>query len=213
VINVNEVLEGLLAPISALAANTPQAERDFTSWMGSAGVFASGSGLLELKAGLAIESKDPARSQAAVGKLGAVLAQAGDSVEHTSLPGTDAAIGVKVNGLPVVLYIANGRDAAGHTKLVVGLGEESINAALRPTSTLANAASTANAATALGEGIRPSIIVDVRTLVSLLEALGLTEEGALRQAVPLLRQVTTVAGGGHSLGGGVERFKLLLELR
>ena len=48
---------------------------------------------------------------------------------------------------------------------------------------------------------------------ALLKTLGLTEDPTLGQVVPFLRGVTTVAGGGHSLGGGVERFKLLLELR
>jgi len=148
-----------------------------------------------------------------VGKLGKVLTAAGDSVENTSLPGTDAAIGVKVNGLPVVLYIADGRDAAGHTKLVVGLGEASISAALSPSGTLASASSTATAASALGEGARPSIAIDVRTLVSLVEAIGLTEDPTFGQAASSLRAITTIAAGGHTLGNGVERFKLVAELR
>ena len=45
--------------------------------MGSAGIFASGTGLLELKGGVVIASKNPALSRAAVAKLAARAAQVG----------------------------------------------------------------------------------------------------------------------------------------
>ncbi len=53
----------------------------------------------------------------------------------------------------------------------------------------------------------------VPTLVALLEGVGLTEEPALAKALPYLRALTTVSGGGHRLGNGVERFKLDVGLR
>src|SRR5207247_1065441 len=131
----------------------------YTGWMGSAAIFAGGTGLLDLKAGIVIDSSDPARSRAAVAKLAAALAGSGAGVESTTLPGTDAAVGVKINGLPVVLYIADGRDSTGATKFVIGLGEEAVSAALKPASTLASAPSTATAKSTLGEGAQPSLNV------------------------------------------------------
>jgi hypothetical protein len=69
------------------------------------------------------------------------------------------------------------------------------------------------AAAALGEGIEPSVIADVPTLLALLESVGLTEDPSLKSIVPYLKAATSVSGGGHALGGEVERFKLALGLK
>ena len=50
-----------------------------------------------------------------------------------------------------------------------------MSAALNPTATLAGSERAQAAAHALGEGIQPSLIVEVPTLLALLEGLGLTE--------------------------------------
>jgi hypothetical protein len=212
-ISLKGLLEGLFTPLSVLGADNAQARRAFASWMGSAGVFASGAGLLELRAAVVIESKDPVRSRAAVATLAAQLQKAGDSVQRVSIPGTEAAVGARITGLPVVLDIADGRDASGHTKFVLGLGEQSVVTALNPSSTLSGAASTKAAAGALGEGIQPNLTFDVPTLVSLLEGVGLSEDPTLSQVLPYLRRLTTVAGGSHSLGGEMQRVRVVLGLR
>ncbi len=212
-LSLKGLLEGLLAPLSALAADSAQARRDFTSWMGSGALFASGSGLLELRGAIVIESKNPAASRAAVSKLAARLRQAGDGIQPASIPGTDAALGARVAGLPLVLYIADGRDAAGHTKFVLGLGESSVTAALAPATTLASAAARSAAASALGEGLQPSLVFQLPTLLSLLEGVGLTEDPTLSKLLPYLRSVTSIDGGGHALASEVERFKLVVGLQ
>jgi len=40
-----------------------------------------------------------------------------------------------------------------------------------------------------------------------------TEDPTLSQILPYLRGVTTVAGGAHDLGGGVERARVVVGLR
>jgi Protein of unknown function (DUF3352) len=212
-LNVTGLLEGLLTPLRALGSGSAQSRHELTSWMGSAGLFASGSGLLELKGGVVIESKDPALSRAAVGKLAALLRKGGGSVQKTSIPGTDAAIAAHLTGLPVVLYIADGRDASGHGKFVIGIGEQSVAAALNPTATMSGSAALGTSAAALGEGIQPSVIVEFPTLLGLLEGVGLSEDPTISPFVPYLRSLTTLSGGGKSLGNGVERFRLALGLQ
>ncbi len=212
-LSVKGLIEGILAPLRALGAGDAQAKRDFASWMGSAGLFAAGTGLLELKGGIAIESKDAALSRAAVAKLAARLRRGGGSVQSVSIPGTDAAVAARLSGLPVVLDIAEGRDSAGHSKFVIGIGEASVTAALSPSSTLAAATSYGAASAALGEGIKPSIVVDFPTLLGLLEGVGLNEDPTVAPFVPYLRSLSTLAGGGKSLGGGIERFRLVLGLQ
>jgi hypothetical protein len=212
-ISVDGLLEGILAPLSALSANSAEAKHDFASWMSSAGMFASGSGLLELKGGIVIGSKNQALSRAAVARLGAKLRKAGGSVQAVSIPGTDASLAARLTGLPVVLDIADGRDANGHAKFVIGLGEPSIAAALNPSSTLSGAASRAAASSSLGEGIQPILSLDFPTLLGLLESVGLSEDPSVSPFVPYLRSLTTLAGGGKSVGAGVERFRLVVGLR
>jgi hypothetical protein len=212
-LNFKSLLEGLLTPLNALGANSAQAKRDFASWMGSAGMFGSGGSLLELRAAIVITSKNPALSRAAVSKLAAQLRRAGASLRPATIAGADAAVGVALNGLPVTLDVADGRASNGQTKFVMGFGEASVAAALNPPSTLAGAAPRGAAAAALGEGIQPSVILELPTLVSLLEGAGLTEDPSISAFVPYLRAATTLAGGGRPLGGEVQRFRLVLGLQ
>jgi hypothetical protein len=134
-------------------------------------------------------------------------------VQAASIAGTDAAVSANISGLPVALEIADGRDAKGQTKFVIGLGEASIAAALNPAGTLATAAPYGSAAASLGEGIQPSMIAQVPTLLGLLEGAGLGEDPTISPLAPYLRSLGAVAGGGRSLGAGAERFRVLLALR
>jgi Protein of unknown function (DUF3352) len=212
-LSVKGLLEGMLTPLNALSANTAQARRDYLSWMGEAGVFASGTTVLELKAGVVIDSTNPAASRAAVAKLAGALRQSGAEATPATIPGTEAAIEAKITGLPVTLVIADGRAADGHAKFVLGLGESSISDALNPSSTMSGTSAYSAAQTALGEGIQPSITADFATLLTLLEGVGLSEDPTVSKFVPYLRASTTLAGGGKSLGGGIERLRLVLGLQ
>jgi hypothetical protein len=211
-LNLKGLFEGLFTPLAALGADTPQARQDFQSWMGSAGIFAEGASLLELKAAVEIESTDPARSRAAVAQLGAQLRKAGGSLAPVATSGAEAAIGARLPGLPVVLEIAAGRASDGHAEFVLGLGEASVGAALDPPSALSGAASYSAAGAALGEGIKPSIMFDVPTFLSLLEAVGLVEDPTISKFVPYLRTLTTLDGGGRTLGAQAQRFRLVAGL-
>jgi Protein of unknown function (DUF3352) len=208
---LGSLLKALLTPLQMLGANTPKARADYGSWMGPAGVFATGSGILELRAGVVIVSTDQARSTAAVGKLAAELEGKGASVQGVTIPGTEEAASVNLMGLPLPIVIASGHDSTGQPTFVVALGQNSVSAALSPSSTLAGSERATAAADALGEGIQPSLIVEVPTLLALLEGLGLTESGN-STLMGYVRAATTVSGGARELGGGVERVKLVVGL-
>jgi hypothetical protein len=212
-LSVPSLLGALSTPLKLMAAPDAQARKAFASWMGSAGIYASGAGLLELKAAVVIASKNPTLSRAAVAKLAAALRKSGGSVRRVSIPGTDAAMGVSLKGLPIVLDIADGPDSSGQTKFVLGFGEASVAAALNPQSTLAGAATRSAAAKALGAGAEPSLILEVPTLLGLLEGVGLTADPSISGFVPYLRALGTLSGGGHDIGGSVQRFRLVLGLQ
>jgi hypothetical protein len=212
-LSVHGLLEALLTPLNELSANTAQARRDYLSWMGDAGVFASGTSVLELKGAVVIDSTNPTASRAAVAKLGSALRQAGEEATPATIPGTEAAIEAKLTGLPLTLVIADGRSSSGQTKFVMGLGQPSVADALNPQSTMSSTASYSSAQSALGEGIAPSITVDFSTLLSLLEGVGLAEDPTVSTFTPYLRASSTLSGGGKNLGGGIERLRLVLGLQ
>jgi hypothetical protein len=212
-LNLNGLLEAILKPLSALGADSAEARRDFAAWMGSAGIYASGTSLVDLKAGIVITSKNPGLSRAAVGELGDLLRKSGASVQAVSIAGAQAAVSVELNGLPVTLDLVDARAADGQTKFVIGLSEASVAAALNPSSTLSSSAPYSAASTVLGEGIRPSLSVDFPTFLGLLEGLGLTEEPTISKLVPYLRTLTTLSGGGKNLGGGVQRLRVVVGLQ
>lgn len=212
-LSLNGLLEAILKPLSVLGADSAEARHAFASWMGSAGIFASGSGLVDLKAGIVISSKNPSLSRAAVARLGELLRKSGASVQPVSITGAQAAVSVELSGLPVTLDVVDARAANGQTKFVIGLSEASVSAALNPSSTLASSAPYSAASTALGEGIRPSITVDFPTFLGLLEGLGLSEEPSISKLVPYLRNLTTLAGGGSSPAAGVQRLRIVAGLQ
>src|SRR5581483_8332368 len=98
-LNVATVVSALTGPLRVLGAETAAAGRDYRSWMGSAGIFAAGASVLQLKAAVSIASTDAAASRAAVGKLGAALRRSGDAVGSVHIAGTEAAVSVQLPDL------------------------------------------------------------------------------------------------------------------
>lgn len=190
-----------------LAAHGQGLQQDFAAWAGPAALFASGTGLLNLQGALVIESRDPARSRAAVGHLAKLLRQAGASVTPAAIPGTDAAVSVRLNGLPLGLAIADGQG-----KFVIGLGSSSVTAALSPSGSLSASPTYRSAQTTLGAGFKPTLVLQFQTIAGLIEGLGLSQSPGFSQVLGFLRPLGTLVGGQRQLGGGVSRFRLVLGL-
>jgi hypothetical protein len=199
-------LEGVVAPFFSSSINL---NKDLLSWMGAGGVFVSGNGLLNLQAGVVVASKDPTASRAAVGKLAQAYRQAGDEVTPTTISGAEEAATVRIKGFPVVVAIG-----AGQSRFAIGLGPASVQEALSPSTTLANAPNYQAGATTLGHGLQPSLLVEFPTMVSLIETLGLAGAEGISTALPSLRALTTLTGGGgQALGNGVTRARVVLGLQ
>jgi hypothetical protein len=172
-------------------------------------MFVSGTGLFNLQAALVIGSKDASASQAAVGKLAKLMRSAGAEVANTTIAGANAAMSVKLQGFPAVIFVANGVGASGQAKFVLGLGQQSVQAALAPSSTLSSSPAYSSATAALGGGIEPSLIVEFPTLLGFLEGLGLTQSPGVSSLVPYFKSLGTLTAGATSQGG-VEHFKVVL---
>ena len=212
-LSIGSLLEPLLEPLALLGANTARARQEYSGWIGPAAVFASGPGLLELKGAVVIASRDAASSRSAVATLARELRAAGAVASRAAIAETEASEILRLKGLPLSIAIAAGRNPAGEPRFVIGLGEASVGAALRPSGTLAHAASYRAAEAALGAGISPVLILQVPTLLGLLESLGLTEASGLSTLLPYLHALTTVTAGRTGLGGEVRRLRLVAGLR
>lgn len=198
-------LGAALAPLSSPALNV---QSDLLSWAGAAGVYVSGSSVLSLQAALLITSKDPTRSRAAVAKIEQAYREAGGQTAPTSVPGAETASTIKLPSFPLTLTMAYGQG-----KFAIGIGSASVQEALNPQSTLAGTAGYNAAASALGQGIQPSAVVEFHTLSGLLESLGLNQAPGVSGFASAIAPINTLAvGGGESLPGGVKRARLVLGL-
>jgi len=201
-------IEKLFTALDSPKANLQQ---DFGTWATSGGMFVSGTGLFNLQAALVIGSKNASSSQAAVGKLAKLMRSAGAEVSNATIPGADTAVSVKLQGFPAVIFVANGVGSNGQAKFVLGLGQQSVQGALAPSSTLSSSPAYTSATTALGGGIEPSLIVEFPTLLGFLEGLGLTQSPGVSNLVPYFKSLGTLTAGATSQGG-VEHFHVVLGL-
>lgn len=197
-------LQGLFARLSAHAGAL---QRIFAGWNGPAAAFAAGSGLLNLQAGLEMQARSAAAAREAVGKLGALLHALGAQVASASVPGAETALSVRVQGLPVVLYLG-----ASSERLVIGLGPQSITGALSPTGRLSSSSTYSAASSALG-GAKPSAIFNVPSALALIEGLGLSESPSVAPTLADLSRFGTIAGDVQGHGGGVVRVRLIVPLQ
>ena len=201
-------IEKLFAALDSPSANL---QRDFGTWATSGGMFVSGTGLFNLQAALVIASSDPAASRAAVGKLAKLMSSAGAVVTGASIPGTNAAVSVKLQGFPAVIFIANGQGTGDQGKFVLGLGQTSVQGALTPSSTLSTSPAYTSATSMLGSGIEPSLIAEFPTLLGFLEGVGLAQSQGVSNLVPYFKSLGTLTAGATSQNG-VEHFRLVLGL-
>lgn len=194
-------LSSFLAPvehmITALEGHASELHGILSGWIGPAGIFVSGSSLLELNAGLVITSTDSARSLAAVSQLGDLLKSAHIPVKPVVLPGAEAAISVTLQGLPVPLQIA-----AGAGKFVVGVGVSPVQAALTPSGTMGSSQAYKTALSTLGEGLEPRALVEFAPLTSFLSLLGASSSPTYAKIAPYLHALSTLTIGTGRLGGG-----------
>ncbi len=199
-------LAKLFAPLESHAIDV---QRDLLSWMGATGIYTSGTNVLGLEGALVITSKNPARSRAALGKIAQAYREVGGQSTPTSVPGTEAAVAIKLPGFPLALTMA-----VGGGKFVAGLGASSIQEALDPQSTLAGTPAYNAAASALGQGIQPSALIEFQTLSGLIESLGLSQNpsfSGIASGVAPLGALS--AGGGQTLSNGVKRARVVIALK
>jgi hypothetical protein len=197
------------AALAPLSSHTLDAQRDLLSWMGATGLYVSGSSVLSLQGAVVITTTDSARSRAAFPKIAQAYREAGGQTSPTSVPGMETADNVKLPNFPLTLTMA-----LGQGMFVVGLGPSSVQEAVSPKTTLAGTPTYEAAASALGQGIQPSALIEAHTLSGLIESLGLNQAPGFSGFATAVAPLSAVSvGGGKALANGVTRARVVINLQ
>jgi hypothetical protein len=172
--------------------------RDLISWMGDAGVFAQGTDLSNIGGALVVQSKDPAKTKAVIPKLEKFVRSATTGqarVRALDAPGVDAGFTVRADEVPLPIHVA----AAGD-KFVVALTDNALQAALKPSGTLADSPAYKDAASKLDDGIKPAAFVNVAPVASLIEGVGAGSDPDVAKVLDVLKKLSTIAAGSQKEG-------------
>ena len=181
--------------------------RHLLHWAGPTGVFAAGSGLLDLTAGVVINTTDDAAARAAIAPIAAQLSS-GATPPRWSVAGTDAGVERPLQGLPISIDIVH---APG--RIIIGLGSASVQAVLHPSSTLGGSAVGTAAARTLGGGVQPSLLVDFPTLVSVVGAVNGIAGSAILGTLPAVTNTLGNVVAGTASSGETRTLRVVVNLQ
>ncbi len=211
--NIKGVLEGFLTPLSALSAPGPHSRHDFLSWMSSAGLFASGTGIVNLRGGIVLDSKNPLLSKAAVSKLGAALEQV-RRFSAVDLDPRHRRRDLRARERPAGRTRHRQRPSAGgQTKFVIGLGEASVTGGTETVEHTFDRGLHEHRGRHTRRRHPPERDRRIRPAAHPARRGRPQEDPSISHALPYLRSLSTLVGGGKSLGGGIERFRLVAGLQ
>ena len=168
--------------------------RDLLSWMGDAGLYARGRALSDVGVALTVETTDRRRSNAAVGRIGRALSRVGAQVEESAVDGYDRALELRFPALPLPIpfYLA-----ANDERVSFGVNPDALTAIADPGDRLGDNDRHATAGKLLGDRIAPSFLLDLPTVVELVEGLGLGDRGGYDRIKPYLDALGALAAGSR----------------
>ncbi|HZA39410.1 MAG TPA: DUF3352 domain-containing protein [Actinomycetota bacterium] len=141
-------------------------QADLLDWMGDAGVFVEGTGLLTIGGGAVIETLDANRSRETVDALGRLLLREGAPITPSVIEGHEG-FAIEIPGSPQPINVL-----AGDEKVVIAFGATATSNAIDPDNSLSGTDAFQRATDSLGDGYNTSFFLDVDAVVSLAESLG-----------------------------------------
>ncbi len=171
-------------------------------WLGDVSGYLGGGSIISLGGALVATTRDPAASARSLAQLEALFKK---DVDVVTRPLGDGRTGFSVTpqGSPVQLVFEQ-RDG----KVVAGLGQDSVDAALSPSETLADSPTFKTASDSLA-GLEPSLYLDFGPIASLLNIPGVSTNPNLELAKPYLDRLDyLIAGGGVKDGRVLARIVL-----
>ena len=208
-VDVNQALEQFKSQTGV------DVREDLLSWMGDAAVYVTGAQAEDLGGALVVKSKDPAKSEAAVGDIQRLITRLGQgqiSAKRLS-PGTaefDRGIEISAPGLPVAVSLASAGD---RFVIAVGAGA-ALEEALEPAQPLSKTPAFQEASGKLDDGVKPQFFANLQPVGELLDSTGALqgqgpEAERFRKA---LDQLTTIVAGSKR-EGDVQRGELVVGVK
>jgi hypothetical protein len=162
-------------------------QQDLLGWMGDAGAFVRGTSVTDLGAAIVIKSNNPAKSQAAIGKIDRLLSQLGRNADKLDVPGgTGIEVATTATGPKIQL-------AAVGQYFYIAFGKGALEDAMHPSTTL-DTTPNFNAAIASLKGTAPSLYVDLQTVFGFVEGLA-PSNPSLDKVKPYLDAFTSLVAG------------------
>lgn len=174
------------------------------AWAGDTALFARGSSLLSIGAGLVIETDDEEAARAALARLAGKLRRE-RSVEVAETPD---GFELRAAGQPIGAEVA-----VEDGRVVAAAGGITIADVLDPPETLADSDRFSSARDALGSDLDPGLYLDAAAIVGLLEASGVAAgDPSFDAATPTLEAIDYLIAGG-TVDGDRSSGRLVLGLR
>lgn len=162
--------------------------KDIIDWMGSAGFFISGDSPDTIHAALVAQSKDPAATKGGLAKVQKLLKFL-PNVKYSPLKeaGVDAGFTLKMKSSGTGAAIADQgvHVALAGDKFIVALGDESLKAAMNPSTKLGESPDFQSAAKEL-DGAQPAFYMNVTQFSKLIESMAGANSAQLAQVKPYL---------------------------
>jgi hypothetical protein len=183
--------------------------KDVLGWMGDAGVFVDGTTMSDLGGALVIKTSDPAKTRRTISVLERFLRGQSGGTKVTALQGKGIDDGFTVHdpsGPPVRVVLAG-----DHFVVAVG-NAKVLQHAISPGAQLGSSPAFTQAASKLGNGLKPSLYLDFAQVTKLLGAAAGSDPD-FQKAKPYLDTFGAIVAGGKDEGDGVNRTRLAITLR
>jgi len=142
---------------------------DLTGWIGDAAGYVSGTSILGIGAALELETTDESASEASIDDL-LRLVRGSRDFQIAPLSSGETGFGVTPRGLPAQIVVTQ-REG----RVIVGLGDRSVDDVLQPDETLADSDAFGSATDALGSDYSAGLFLQFEPMLELLEGTGATE--------------------------------------
>jgi hypothetical protein len=185
--------------------------KDVLSWMGDAGVFVTGKGLPDLGGGLVVKTSDTSKTKKVIGVLRRLVgAQSGAKISDLHAQGVDDGFTVTTaNGPRIDVALAGDKFIVA---VGVGGAGSALQQAISPGQALGSASAFTDAASKLGDGLRPSFYLDFQQVVGLIGGF-VGNNADFAKAKPYLDTFGAIVAGAKDEGDGVTRARFVVTLR
>lgn len=179
-------------------------QKDLIAWMGDAGVFVTGTELTEVGGGLVVQSKDPAATRRAIPRIARAVARfSGASVTEIS-----RGVRLRIPALPLPISMVTDDD-----RFILAVGENGLDAATGGGGNLDANPAFRDAQGKLGDGMKPSMFVDMGAVRELASGLGLEQQGEPGQRANRALEALTAIVAGGSRDGDIARGRLVVGVK